>query len=55
MSVPPRSSRSAKPLCPTQNPHRSTLVPIMPEFSVRTPSFNPQRDHAAHIQNPKKG
>ncbi|CUA81808.1 hypothetical protein Ga0061063_0654 [Gulbenkiania indica] len=28
------------PLCPTRNPHRNTLAPIVPSFTVGTPRLS---------------
>ena len=44
MLVPLRSKRPVKQPDNMQHPHRSTLAPIMPHFSVSTPSFNLRPD-----------
>ncbi|MBV8046070.1 MAG: hypothetical protein JO171_02885 [Paludibacterium sp.] len=45
---------SKQPSTTTSRPSRSTLAPIMPGFSIRTPSFNQRPESDAPQQQPKK-
>lgn len=55
MITPPDSSRSSKSQQRT-TPYssRSTLLPLMPEYSLRTPSFNQRPDPGASVIPDKK-
>jgi hypothetical protein len=55
MSTPIRTNHSAKPQDQNLQSHsRSTLAPIMPQYSIRTPSFQPRSDQGSHSSNNKK-